>query len=162
MVSQPVEEGGPLVRWRVVKKAILKEAFDKESAKLGVLEPGRVLVALERRDNRVRSAEGWASILAEGGKAILVLDTPLGLGSPAKAHLEAWGQLRQAWRPPVGRGRGTGRGSEAQQLPGAVPSDVPAGRGGPRTDAALEDEVRSPAVAVAPAERDRGRVRGAP
>ena len=61
----------PVGAFRVVKKAVLKEAQDLESTKCGSLKEGVLVDALEVHGNRVRTPHGWTSIVASSGATLL-------------------------------------------------------------------------------------------
>jgi chromosome transmission fidelity protein 1 len=65
--------------FRVLSKAVLKASHELGSAKCGSLAAGSEVEGLEQLGNRVRTARGWASLVATSGTRLLepVLRPPL-------------------------------------------------------------------------------------
>ena len=65
-----------LGRYRVLRRATIREAFERTSKESGILEVGEVITVVEGRTNdntqeRLRFDRGWASVVASNGALLL-------------------------------------------------------------------------------------------
>jgi hypothetical protein len=104
-----------------MKPGVIRQGHDSSSHKVGNLQLGRLIVALEEDGNRVRFTEGWVSIHSKSGIPLLVRQalklrtaTPMMSPEMAEADIEV---IEQDDPEPEPQPEATDGGSEAAPEP---------------------------------------------
>ena len=101
-----------LGRYRVLRRATIREAFERTSKESGILEVGEVITVVEGRTNdntqeRLRFDRGWASVVASNGALLLEYIGSAAPGELARAVAASAASPKQPEPPPVETGAPT-------------------------------------------------------